>query len=146
LRACLEQLPACKALITRFCGDTAGLLACQQIVKMQGLSHATLAQCEPLLATMPSAALRRECRASLVYQLETATTLGLDHIGLPISSDAIASLCGVAKRLGMGETQDAVVWRFASRPSAVFPRGKKPSRSWRCVWRGNTSSPVRAPL
>jgi hypothetical protein len=34
LRACLEQLPACKALITRFCGDAAGLLACQQIVKM----------------------------------------------------------------------------------------------------------------
>jgi len=107
LRACLEQLPACKALITRFRGDACGLLACQQIVKMQGLSHATLAQCEPLLATMPSAALRRECRASLVYQLETATTLGLDHIGLPISSDAIASLFGGAKRQGMGETQDA---------------------------------------
>lgn len=107
LRACLEQLPACKALITRFRGDASGLLACQQIVKMQGLSHATLAQCEPLLATMPSAALRRECRAYLVYQLETATTLGLDHIGLPISSDAIESLFGVAKRHGMGETQDA---------------------------------------
>src|SRR6266446_557803 len=107
IRACLEQLPACKALITRFRGDASGLLACQQIVKMQGLSHATLAQCEPRLATMPSAALRRECRAYLVYQLETATTLGLDHIGLPISSDAIESLFGVAKRHGMGETQDA---------------------------------------
>jgi hypothetical protein len=107
LRACLDQLPACKALITRFRGDASGLLACQQIVKMQGLSHATLAQCEPLLATMPSAALRRECRAYLVYQLETATTLGLDHIGLPISSDAIESLFGVAKRHGVGETQDA---------------------------------------
>ncbi len=107
LRACLEQLPACKALITRFRGDACGLLACQEIVKMQGLSHAILAQCEPLLATMPSAALRRECRASLVYQLETATTLGLDHMGLPISSDAIESLFGVAKRHGMGETQDA---------------------------------------
>jgi len=107
LRACLDQLPACKALITRFRGDACGLLACQEIVKMQGLSHAILAQCEPLLATMPSAALRRECRASLVYQLETATTLGLDHMGLPISSDAIESLFGVAKRHGMGETQDA---------------------------------------
>ena len=107
LRACLDQLPACKALITRFRGDASGLLACQQIVKMQGLSHATMVQCEPLLATMPSAALRRECRAYLVYQWETATTLGLDHIGLPISSDAIASLFGVAKRHGVGETQDA---------------------------------------
>jgi len=107
LRACLEQLPACKALITRFRGDASGLLACQQIVKMQGLSHATLAQCEPRLATMPSAALRQEFRASLAFELETATTLGLDHIGLPISSDAIESLFGVAKRHGMGETQDA---------------------------------------
>jgi hypothetical protein len=107
LRAGLEQLPACKALIMRFRRDASGLLACQQIVKTQGLSHATLAQCEPLLATLPSAALRRECRAYLVYQLETATTLGLDHIGLPISSDAIESLFGVAKRHGVGETQDA---------------------------------------
>jgi hypothetical protein len=107
LRACLDQLPACKALITRFRSDAAGLLACQQIVKVQGLSHATLAQCEPLLATMPSAALRRECHAYLVYQLATATTLGLEHIGLPISSDAIESLFGVAKRHGVGETQDA---------------------------------------
>jgi hypothetical protein len=56
---------------------------------------------------MPAAALRRECRASLVYELETATTLGLDHMGLPISSDAIESLFGVAKRHGVGETQDA---------------------------------------
>jgi len=107
LRACLDQLPACKALITRFHGDASGLLACQQIVKMQGLSHATLAQCEPLLDTMPSAAVRQECRAYLAYQLETATTLGLDHLGLPISSDAIESLFGVAKRHGIGETQDA---------------------------------------
>jgi len=41
---------------------------------------------------MPSSALRQEFRASLDCELETATTLGLDHIGLPISSDAIASL------------------------------------------------------
>jgi hypothetical protein len=107
LRAGLDQLPACKALMQRFHGDASSLLACQQIVTMQGLSHATLAQCASLLATMPSATLRRECRASLVYQLATATTLGLDHRGLPISSDAIESLFGVAKRHGVGETQDA---------------------------------------
>src|SRR5207247_5449559 len=34
-------------------------------------------------------------------------TLGLAHLGLPISSDAIESLFGVAKRHGVGETQDA---------------------------------------
>ena len=107
LRACLDQLPACKALVTRFRSDAAGLLACQQILKVKGLSHATLAQCEPLIDTMPSAALRRDCRAYLTYELATATTLGLDHLGLPLSSDAIESLFGVAKRHGVGETQDA---------------------------------------
>src|SRR5437773_11430630 len=107
LRACLDQLPACKALIKRFRGDAAGLLACQKILKTQGLSHDTLAQYKPLIDTMPSPALRLEFHAYLVFELETAKTLGLDHIGLPISSDAIESLFGVAKHHGVGETQDA---------------------------------------
>src|SRR5712692_9538839 len=74
---------------------------------IKGLSHDTRAQCAPLIATMPSSALRQEFRAYLDFELETATTLGLDHIGLPISSDAIESLFGLAKRHGVGETQDA---------------------------------------
>ncbi len=56
---------------------------------------------------MPSAALRLEFSAYLKYQLETAKTLGLDQVGLPISSDTIESLFGVAKRHGVGQTQDA---------------------------------------
>ena len=107
LRACLDQLPACKAFITRFRTDAHGLLECQKILKTKGLSHDTRAQCQPLIATMPSSALRQEFRAYLNFELETATTLGLHHVGLPISSDAIASLFGVAKRHGVGETQDA---------------------------------------
>jgi hypothetical protein len=107
LRACLDQLPACKALIKRFRADALGLLECQKILKMKGLSHNTRAQCEPLIDTMPSAALRQEFRAYLDFELETATTLGLHHIGLPISSDAIESLFGVAKRHGVGEPPDA---------------------------------------
>ena len=107
MRACLDQLPACKALIKRLRADAAGLLACQQILKTTGLSHDTRAQCEPLIDTMPSAALRQEFRAYLDFELTTATTLGLDHIGVPISSDAIESLFGMAKSRGVGETQDA---------------------------------------
>ena len=107
LRACLDQLPACKAFIKRFRTDAHGLLECQKILKTKGLSHDTRAQCEPLMATMPSSALRQELRAYLDFELETATTLGLQHVGLPISSDAIESLFGVAKRHGVGETQDA---------------------------------------
>jgi hypothetical protein len=117
LRTCLDELPACKALIKRFRSDASGLLECQQIVKTKGLSHDTQAQCGPLIDTMPSAALRQEFRAYLAFELETATTLGLDHIGLPISSDAIESLFGVAKHHGVGETQDAA--RIALRLPAL---------------------------
>jgi hypothetical protein len=66
---------------------------------------------------MPSSALRQEFRAYLDFELETATALGLDHIGLPISSDAIESLFGVAKQHGVGETQDAA--RIALRLPAL---------------------------
>ena len=107
LRACLDALPACKAVIKQFRDDTRPLLACQKLLKTYGLSHATLAQCAPLIDTIPSQAVRREFAGYLQYQLETAKTLGLDHVGLPISSDAIESLFGVAMHHGVGETQDA---------------------------------------
>ena len=107
LRSCMDELPACKDLIKRFCADAQGLLECQKIVKTKGLCHDTLAQCQPLISEMPSAPLRLEFAAYLAYQLATAKTLGLDHVGLPISSDAIESLFGVAKRHGVGQTQDA---------------------------------------
>ena len=117
LRACLDELPACKALIQRFRGDASGLLECQKLLKTTGLSHDSRAQCESLIDTMPSSALRQEFRAYLDCELATATTLGLAHIGLPISTDAIESLFGVAKRHGGGETQDAA--RIALRLPAL---------------------------
>lgn len=107
LRACLDSLPTCKALITQFRDDAVALLACQKMLKTQGLSHHTLAQCEPLIDAIPSVAVRREFTGSLHYQLQTATTLGRDYVGLPMSSDPIASLFGVAKQHGVGEIQDA---------------------------------------
>jgi hypothetical protein len=117
LRSCMDELPACKDLLKRFCADAQGLRECQQIVKTKGLCHDTLAQCQPLISEMPSAPLRLEFAAYLAYQLETAKTLGLDHVGLPISSDAIESLFGVAKRHGVGQTQDAA--RIALRLPAL---------------------------
>ena len=107
LRACLDSLPTCKALITQFRDDAVALLACQKILKTQGLSHHTLAQCEPLIDAIPSVAVRREFTGYLHYQIQTATTLGLDYVGLPMSSDPIESLFGVAKQHGVGEIQDA---------------------------------------
>jgi hypothetical protein len=117
LRACFDELPACKALIQRFRADAQGLRACQKILKTQGLSHDTLAECQPLIAEMPSAPVRQEFEAYLAYELAIAKTLGLDQVGLPISSDAIESLFGVAKRHGVGQTQDAA--RIALRLPAL---------------------------
>lgn len=107
LRVALGDLPECKALIKRFQGDAGALLACQEILKIKGLSPATLAQCQGLIEAMPTAALHREFTAYLTYELQGATTLGLAQAGLPISSDSIESLFGVAKRHGVGETHDA---------------------------------------
>src|SRR6266851_5480041 len=117
LRVCFDKLPACKDLIKRFRADAQGLLECQKILKTKGLSHDTLAQCKPLISEMPSVPLRLEFEAYLEHQLATAKTFGLDHIGLPISSDAIESLFGVAKRHGVGQTQDAA--RIALRLPAL---------------------------
>ena len=117
LRACLDELPPGKDLIKRFRADAQGLLECQQILKTQGLSPDTQTQCEPLIEAMPSAALRREFRAYLEVQRETAKTLGLEHVGLPMSSDSIESLFGVAKQHGVGQTQDTA--RMALRLPAL---------------------------
>lgn len=117
LRANLDRLPQCKALMKRFRADAQGLLGCQKILKTQGLTHDTLAECEPLIDTIASAAVRQEFRAYLSVQLETAKHLGLDQVGLPISSDSIESLFGVAKQHGVGQTQDAA--RIALRLPAL---------------------------
>jgi len=69
---------------------------------------------------MPTAAIGREFRAYLTHQLGIATTVGLAHMGVPISSDAIESLFGVGKRHGVGETPDAA--RIALRLPAFCGR------------------------
>lgn len=107
LRANLDRLPQCKALIKRFRADAQGLMGCEQILKTKGLTPQTLAACEPLIDTIASAAVRQEFRAYLKLQLKTAKALGLDRVGLPMSSDSIESLFGVAKQHGVGQTQDA---------------------------------------
>jgi len=107
VRACRDAFPGGKALIKPFRADAGPLLACQKRRKTQGLSHHTLAPCAPLIDAIPSQAVRRELTGSLPYQLQTATALGLDHVGLPISSDPIASLFGLATHHGMREMQDA---------------------------------------
>jgi hypothetical protein len=107
LRACLDQLPSCRAFIKRFLDDAVPLLECQKILKAQGLSQSTIAQCEPFIQAIDSSLIRREFVAYLQKQLQTATKLGLDDIGLPVSSDQIESLFGLGKLHGTGEVKDA---------------------------------------
>lgn len=107
LRECLNELPSCRPLIRRFLGDARSLLKCQEILKTEGLSHNTMVKCKPFIEAIPTAAVRNDFAAFLHEQLEIAEKLGLDEIGLPISSDVIESLFGKAKQHGVGEIKDA---------------------------------------
>jgi len=107
LRASLDLLPSCRPLIRRFRDDAAPLLQCEEILKTEGLSHRTLARCEPHIAAIPTAPLRREFAAYLNNQIKTAERLGLSEIGMPVSTDPVESLFGLAKHHGTGEIRDA---------------------------------------
>jgi hypothetical protein len=107
LRACLDDLPACRTLIRQFRDDAVALLACQKMLKTRGLTHDTLSQCDPLLDTMASVRVRQEFARYLQHQFETAKRLGLDRVGMPISSDPIKSLFGLTKQHGAGPVKDA---------------------------------------
>jgi len=117
LRTCLDRLPTCRALIKRFLADALPLLECQKILKTNGLNHRTVAQCEQLVHSMHSPALRRAFLTYLHRHLITATALGLDTIGMTISSDQIESLYGLGKQHGVGQIKDAD--RIATRLPAL---------------------------
>jgi hypothetical protein len=83
------------------------LLECQKILKTQGLSHSTIARCEPFIQAIGSGPVRRGLTLYLHNQLQIAAKVGLDHIGLPLTSDPIESLFGLGKLHGTGEIKDA---------------------------------------
>ncbi len=107
LQYSLDRIPECKILIKRFRDDAAALLNCQKILKNHGLSRKTYLQCEPIIESIPSPAVRRDFADYLHAQLNIAAALGLAEIGMPISSDAIESLFGLGKQHGTGEIKDA---------------------------------------
>lgn len=108
LRASLDQLPDCEPFIKRFLRDAKSMLACQKILKQEGLNLSTYAQCQKLIEVMPaSSSIRIGFTDWAKSQLEIANKLGLNQTGLPISTDAIESLFGVGKKLGMGQVKDA---------------------------------------
>jgi hypothetical protein len=108
LRTSLDHIPQCKTFIRRFLRDATSLLACQKILKNNGLSQTSYRECQPLLETIPSrCAVRIGFTIWAHEHLKMAADLGLDKVGIPISSDAIESLFGVSKQHGTGEIKDA---------------------------------------
>jgi len=108
LRAKLGELPACKPLIAQFLRDAQVVLACQKLFKTAGLSPASYQACQPLLETLPvESSVRQEFGAWAEQHLAVGRTLGLEHVGLPVTSDSIESLFGIAKHHGVGAIKDA---------------------------------------
>ncbi|MEJ2445387.1 MAG: hypothetical protein P8Y42_18365, partial [Exilibacterium sp.] len=108
LRDSLDTLPECKPFINRFVRDARPLLACQKILKTEGLNRKTYRRCTQLIKTIPPrSSVRKGFWQWLQAQFAIAKALKVDKTGLPISTDAIESLFGLGKRHGTGEIKDA---------------------------------------
>jgi hypothetical protein len=108
LRAGIGNLPKCKPFIKRFLRDANPLLDCQKTLKNKGLNQDTYEQCKKLLKTIPPRSnVRKGFTAWAEKQLKVADELGLGKTGMPISSDTIESVFGVAKQHGAGTIKDA---------------------------------------
>ncbi len=118
LRDCFDQLPQCRSFINDFLLDAEPLLECQKILKNKGLSQKSVDECLSIVNTIPNSTIRAGFTAWLEKHLIIAKTLGLDKIGMPISSDTLESLFGLAKYHGTGEIKDAN--RIAQRIPVLF--------------------------
>lgn len=108
LRASIGNIPKCRPFIKRFLRDANPLLECQKILKNKGLNQDTHEQCKELLKTVPPRSnVRKGFTAWAEKQLKVAEELGLGKTGMPISSDTIESVFGVAKHHGTGTIKDA---------------------------------------
>ena len=107
LRNRFDRLPECKTFITDFLSDVEPLMECQEILKNNGLSQDSVARCRPIVERIPSNYIRDGFNDWLDRHLAMSHRLGLHSCGLPISSDCIESLFGIAKRHGTGEIKDA---------------------------------------
>ena len=108
LRTAIGQIPECKAFINRFLRDVNPLLESQKILKNNGLSHDSYRQCLKLMETIPPRSpVRTGFTNWMEKQIMVAGSLGLEHTGMPISSDNIESLFAVSKQHGCAEVKDA---------------------------------------
>jgi hypothetical protein len=71
------------------------------------LNQESVDECRPLIERIPNSYIRCGLTHWLEKHVGIAKTLGLHETGMPISSDTIESLFGVAKIHGTGEIKDA---------------------------------------
>ena len=108
LRTSIGRIPECKVFIKRFLRDANPLLESQKILKNNGLSQDSYRQCLKLMETIPPrSSVRIGFTKWMEDQVMVAEDLGLQHTGMPISSDSIESLFGVSKQHGCGKIKDA---------------------------------------
>jgi len=108
VRDCLGKLPESKHFVKRFLRDAMPLLECQQILKTYGLNMEIYKRCKEILNSIPQ---RSQVRIGFIIWMETqlmvAESLDMGNIGMPISSDNIESVFGLAKTHGTGDVKDA---------------------------------------
>ena len=108
LRNALAGLPEHKPFLNNFLRDAVPLLDCMKLVKNEGLSHKTWAQCRHIIEPIPNTS---PVRTGFVdwgdRMVAVAKRLGVGRIGMPVATDGLESLYSVGKRHGTGEIQDA---------------------------------------
>ena len=108
LRGALNEIPEHKLFITNFLRDAVPPMECMKLLKNKGLSHETWAQCQKLVEAIPATS---SIRTGFIEWGErmmlVANKLGVDNIGMPVSTDGLECLFSVGKRHGSGEIKDA---------------------------------------
>lgn len=108
LRNSIGKLPEHRQFVKRFLRDACPLLESQKILKNRGLNLETYKECKALLkAIPPRSRVRIGFTTWMEKQLIVAESLGMNNIGMPICSDNIESLFGLAKTHGVAEVKDA---------------------------------------
>lgn len=108
LRRAVHEMPEHKLFIAHFLRDAVPLQESMRILKHQGLSHETWIQCQGIVEQIPRTSSVRTGFAQWGERMmAVAKQLGVDNIGMPVSTDGLESLFSVGKRHGSAEIQDA---------------------------------------
>mgnify|MGYP006294082099 CR=1 FL=1 len=108
LRKALGEVKSCRPFIRRFLRDAEALLACEKVLKTEGLTEKTIERCCSILQSLPQNS--PVCKGFVAWmsrQSQVAQELGLIRPGLVTSSDCIESVFQLGKSLGAGEIKDA---------------------------------------